>query len=69
MERTILSAELIEIIGDYGIIKSRERMVKPNGVIYGKIQTWYDICACGGYGDIVASYDSLTSARKWAKEN
>ena len=69
MDRKVLSAELIEVIGDYGIIKSRERMVKPDGIIYGKIQTWYDICLDKGYGDIISSCDNLTGARKWANEH
>ena len=69
MDRVVLSSELVEVVGNYGIIRSRERMVKPNGIIYGKIQTWYDICADKGNGDIVSSYDSLAGAKKWAKEN
>ena len=69
MERMVLSSELVEVIGNYGIIRSRERMVKPNGIIYGKIQTWYDICTDKGDGDIVSSYDNLAGAKKWAKEN
>lgn len=69
METKVLSADLIEVVGDYGIIKSREMSVKNNGTIYGKIQTWYDICLDQGYGDIVSSYDNLAGARKWAKEN
>lgn len=69
MERKVLSSDLVAVIGDYGIIKSREMSVKNNGSIYGKIQTWYDVCLDNGDGDIVASYDNLSNAKKWAKEN
>lgn len=69
MEKEILGIKLIETIGDYTIVRLRERTVKQNGIIYGKIQTWYDVCLDYGDGDIVCSYNKLSDARKWAKEN
>lgn len=68
-ERQLISAETIETIGEYAIVKTKERMLDANGKAYGRIQTWYDICLDNGDGDIVASYDNIKAARKWAKEN
>lgn len=69
LERKLLSAEIIEIIGEFTIIKTKERTLDENGKQYGRTHTWYDICLDNGNGDLVASYDNIKSARKWAKEN
>ena len=68
-ERELISSEIVETIGEYTIVKTKERMVDANGRPYGPILTWYDICLNNGNGDIVASYDNIKGARKWAKEN
>ena len=68
-ERELISSEIVETIGEYTIVKTKEKMVDVNGIPYGNIQTWYDICLDHGDGDIVSSYDNIKAARKWAKEN
>lgn len=67
MEKEIISADIIELIGEYGIVKTKEKTFL-NGKPWA-IKIWYDICLDHGDGDIVASYRTLKTARKWAKEN
>ena len=69
LERQLISSEIVLTIGEYAIVKTKEKILDENGKQYGKIQTWFDICLDNGYGDIVASYDNIRAARKWAKEN
>lgn len=68
-ERELISSEIVETIGEYTIVKTKERIVNANNIPYGGIQTWYDICLDNGDGDIVASYNNIKAAKKWAKEN
>ena len=69
MYKEIEETKVMQTIGAYTIIKSVEQEYLDNGKIYGKPQTWYDICLDDGDGDIVYSCDKLNEARKWAKEN
>lgn len=69
LERELLSSEIVETIGEYTIVKTKERIVDANGKPYGPILTWFDICLDNGNGDIVASFDNTRAARRWAKEN
>lgn len=69
MSKELISSKIIETIGEYTIVKIKERMLDENGKPYGRIQTWYDICLDNGDGDIVASFKTPKSARKWTKEN
>ena len=64
MEKEILSCEIVDIVDEYGIEKTRERVLG-----FGTIHTWYDVCLERGEGDIVASFRTLKEARRWAKEN
>ena len=66
MEREILSIELVETIGEYTILRSKE--ISIGGQEKHKM-TFYDVCLDGGNGDIVYSCKKLKEARKWAKEN
>lgn len=68
-KRKLIGLEIVETIGEYIIVKTKEKMVDVNGKPYGRIHVWYDICLDNGNGDIVASYDNIESARKWAKED
>lgn len=68
MEKRIVNAKLVEIIGEYGIAKVKEETVLYNGKIFGR-KTFYDVCLEQGEGDIVASFKYINEARKWAKEN
>lgn len=68
-ERELISSEIVETIGEYTIVKTKERMLDANGKPYGRIHVWFDVCLNSGDGDIVASYDNIRAARKWAKEN
>ena len=68
-ERELISSEIVETIGEYTIVKTKEKMVDVNGKPYGPICVWYDVCLDNGDGDIVASYDNIKAAKKWAKEN
>lgn len=65
----VISYECIEMIGDYGIYKAKEKPVGNDGLPCGHIQVWYDIVAERGDGDIVASFKTLKAAKKWVKEN
>lgn len=68
MERKIVNVELKEIIGEYGVVKVKEQTILDNGKVFGS-KIIYDVCLEHGDGDIVASFDKLKDARKWAKEN
>ena len=67
MTKEIISADIVKVIGDYGIVKVKEKWF-VNGKPW-RLSTWYDICIDRGYGDIVMSCKTLQSAVKWAKEN
>lgn len=69
MWKKVLESKIIEMVGEYGIVKSKEQNYLSNGAKDGKAKTWYDVCLDGGDGDIVASFNKITEARKWAKEN
>ena len=68
MERKVVEASIVDIIGEYGIAKIKEDTVWNNGKVFGS-KTFYDVCLEHGDGDIVASFDKIKDARKWAKEN
>lgn len=68
MERKVVSASILETVGEYGIAKIKEQTIWDNGKIFGR-KTFYDVCLEHGEGDIVASFTKLTEARKWAREN
>ena len=68
MESKIDSAIVVAIIGEYGIVKVKEITVWNNHKMLGR-KTFYDVCLEHGDGDIVASFDNIKEARKWAKEN
>lgn len=68
MESRVVCSEIIEHIGEYGIVKSKEETLFDNGKIF-KRTTWYDVCLEHGEGDIVASFNKIIDARKWVKEN
>lgn len=69
MEKEKLSFEVVCQIGDYGIIKCKEKQFYNDRSKTCITETWYDVCLDGGNGDIVASFRGLIEARKWAKEN
>lgn len=68
MEKKVVDASIVETIGEYGIAKIKEDTVWSNGKVFGR-KTFYDVCLDKGDGDIVASFNKLSDARKWAKEN
>ena len=61
--------DVIQIIGEYGIVRTIEQMFSDNGKKIGNKTVWYDVCLENGDGDIVFSCQTLKDARKWAKEN
>lgn len=67
--KRILSSKIIETIGEYTIVKTKERMLDINGRPYGKVQTWFDVCLDGGGGDIVMSCKTLKEAHAFIKED
>ena len=69
MYKEILEHKLIQKIGKYGIVKVKEQQYLYDGTKFDKMHTWYDVCIDDGDGDIVVSFSSLKTARKWAKEN
>ena len=68
MEKKVVDASIVETIGEYGIAKIKEETIWDNGKVFGR-KTFYDVCLEHGEGDIVASFDRLSDARRWAKEN
>ena len=68
MEAKIIEASIVETVGEYGIAKVREEICWIDGKVFQR-KTVYDVCLEHGDGDIVASFDKLTDARRWAKEN
>lgn len=68
-ERELISTKVVETIGEYTIVKTKETTTYINGKAYGSTCVWYDVCLDNGDGDIVASYDNIKAVRKWAKEN
>jgi hypothetical protein len=69
MKKEVVETKVMQTIGVYTIVKSVEQTYWDNGKRFGRANIWYDICLDGGDGDIVASYDKLNDARRWAKEN
>ena len=68
MERKVVDSVIIATVGEYGIARVVEHTLWNNGKVFGK-KILYDVCLNKGEGDIVASFDRLIEARKWAKEN
>jgi hypothetical protein len=68
MERRVVESIIVDIVGEYGIAKVKEETVWNNGKVFGK-KVMYDVCLDKGEGDIVASFNKIIEARKWAKEN
>ena len=60
---------LIQLVGDYGIVRSTEQMYWDNGKKHNKPSVWYDVCLDHGDGDIVISFKQLNDAIVWAREN
>ena len=68
MEKKVVDILVVEKVGEYGILKTKEKLVWNNGKVFGS-NISYDVALDSGDGDIVASFKKLTEARKWAKEN
>lgn len=69
MYKEIKETKVMQTIGAYTIVKSVEQTYWDNGKRFGSADVWYDIYLDGGDGDIVASFDKLNNARKWARSN
>lgn len=67
MYTKIIETKVMQTIGAYTIVKSKEQMHWDNGKPFGRQQIWYDICLDGGNGDIVISFRKLSEARRWAR--
>lgn len=67
MYKEIIETKIMQIIGVYTIVKSVEQAYWDDGKRAGRAHNWYDICLDGGNGDIVASYEKLNEARRWAR--
>ena len=68
MERKVVDSIVVTTVCEYGIVRVVEHTVWNNGKVFGK-KIFYDVCLEQGDGDIVASFDKIKDARKWAKEN
>ena len=68
MESKIVDSILVTTVGEYGIVRSVEHILWNNGKVFRK-NIVYDVCLEHGEGDVVASFNKITNARKWAKEN
>lgn len=69
MYTEIFGHKVMQIIGQYGIVKVKEKTYFSDGTQLKGKQAVYDVCLEHGEGDIVASFDTLKMAKKWAKEN
>ena len=69
MYKETLEHKLVQKIGKYGIVKTKEQHYLDDGRRWGREHVVYDVCLEHGDGDIVASFYMLKLARKWAKEN
>lgn len=69
MYKNVLEHKTMQIIGQYGIVKVTEQYYLNNGKKFGREHIIYDVCLDDGDGDIVASFEELEFAEKWAKEN
>ena len=69
MYTEILDSQIVQCVGEYGIVRSVEQTYLDNGNKIGGKVTWYDVCLDHGNGDIVFSCKTLKNARMWAKEN
>jgi hypothetical protein len=69
MHKETLECKLMQVIGQYGILKFTEQYYLDNGKKFGGKKIVYDVCLEHGEGDIVYSCKKLNEARKWAKEN
>ena len=63
-----IDSNIVEVIGEYGIIKYKEKVFWDNGRSFGT-HSGYDVALENGNGDIVMTFDRIKDARKWAKEN
>jgi hypothetical protein len=68
MYKKVVDNDIVEVIGEYGIVKYKEKTLWNNGKVFGT-KIGYDVALDCGEGDIVASFDKINDARKWAKEN
>lgn len=68
MERKVVDSIVVNVIGEYGIVRVVEHTVWNNGKVFGK-KILYDVCLEQGEGDIVASFDRLVDVYRWIKEN
>ena len=69
MNKETLECKLMQVIGQYGIIKCIERQLFGTKMKPGRKYTIYDVCLDRGDGDIVYSCEKIIDARKWAREN
>lgn len=67
--KNVLEHKLIQTIGQYGIVKVVEQHYFDDGSKFGRKYVVYDVCLDNGDGDIVASFNMLKLAYKYAKEN
>ena len=67
MYKEVLEHKTVQIIGQYGIVKTKEQYYLDDGKRFGREHVVYDVCLECGDGDIVASFSMLKLARKWAK--
>ena len=69
MDKEILEIKIVDILGEYGIVRCKERYLDCYGKPFGCIYTWYDVCLEEGGGDIIESFKTLKEAHRWVKEN
>lgn len=67
MYKNVLEYKLIQTIGQYGIVRTREQYYLDDGSRFGRVHVVYDVCLDNGDGDIVASFYMLKLARKYAR--
>lgn len=67
MYKNVLEHKIVQIIGQYGIVKTKEQYYFDDGSRFGREHVVYDVCLDHGDGDIVASFNMLKLARKYAK--
>ena len=68
MYKKIIENNIVETIGEYGVIKYKEKLYFDDGKLC-RTYSGYDVALEHGNGDVIVSFDYIKDARKWAKEN
>lgn len=63
-----LEAKKVAELNGLGIIRCEEKKVNLDGMTYGHVNVWYDVCLDNGEGDMIESFKTLNAAKKFARD-